>query len=96
MKRILLLICALLLFADLADDGYIGKAPLLAPQCPGKISFTSSPGSSGNIAPQAWIPLEKDLGILQPWHNQLVSAEAYDAPAFTSSYLCSSSGGLPL
>ena len=43
MKRILFLICVLLLLGDLANDGYIGKALRLCPQLPGNISFTSSP-----------------------------------------------------
>ncbi|MEJ2363623.1 MAG: hypothetical protein P8017_02885 [Deltaproteobacteria bacterium] len=97
MKRILLLICALLLLADLADDGYIGKAPHLAPHCPGTISLTSSPDISDNIAPQVWIPLEKELGLLRPWNNQWALIEAYDFPSIINSYLYySSSGGLPL
>lgn len=96
MKRILLLICALLLLADLADDGYIGKAPLLAPHCPGTISLTSSPDISDNIAPQVWIPLEKELGLLPPWNKQWALIEAYDFPSIINSHLYSSSGGLPL
>jgi hypothetical protein len=96
MKRILLLIFALLLFADLADDGYIGKAPLLAPQCPGTVSLTSSPGISDNIAPQVWILPEKELGLLQPWNNQWALVEAYGLSSIINSYLYSSSGGLPL
>jgi hypothetical protein len=96
MKRILLLIFALLLLADLANDGFIGKAPHLAPLCPGTISSTSSPDSADNIAPQVWIPLEKELGLLQPWNNQWALIEAYDFPSIINSHLCSSSGGLPL
>jgi len=96
MKRILFLICAFLLLADLADNGFIGKAPLLAPHCPGTISFTSSPGSSDNIAPRVWILPEKELGLLQPWNNQWDLDETYDFPSIINSYLYSSSGGLPL
>jgi hypothetical protein len=96
MKRILLLICVLLLLADLADDGYIGQAPLLAPHCPGTISLASAPDISDNIAPQVWIPPEKELGLLQPWNHQWALVEAYDFPSITNSHLYSSSGGLPL
>jgi hypothetical protein len=96
MKRILLLICALLLLADLADDGYIGKAPRLAPHCPGTISLTSSPDISDNIAPQAWILPGKESGLLQPWNNPWALIEAYDFPSIINSHLYSSSGGLPL
>ena len=96
MKRILVLICALLLCADMAVDGYIGKAPLLSPLCPGTISSTSSPDSADNIAPQVWIPPEKELGLLKPWNNHWALVEAYDPPSIINSYLYSSSGGLPL
>ena len=49
MKRILFLLCALLLLKDLADDGCLCKATALPPHGPGKFSFTTSPDSSGTI-----------------------------------------------
>ena len=36
MKRLLFLICALILLSDLADDGSFGKAWLAVSPCPGK------------------------------------------------------------
>ena len=75
MKRILFLICVLLLLGDLADDGYIGKAPLLSPQLPGNISFTSSPDGSDNVVSSAWIPPGRLPCILQRGQNQLHLAE---------------------
>jgi hypothetical protein len=96
MNRILFFICALLLLVDLADDGYFGKAPLLPPQCPGKISFVSSPGGWGNVVALAWIPPERLPCILQRGQNQRHLAEVADALAEIDCFFLSSSGGLPL
>ena len=96
MKRILILICTLLLLADLADDGCLGKVKSLAPRCPGTISVTSSLGSSDNIESQVWILLVELVSILQRWQNQLVIIEVHDALSITNPYFFSSSGGLPL
>jgi hypothetical protein len=52
MKRILFLICALLLLADLADEGRLDKVRLAAPQCPGKFSSTYSSQHKGEVALQ--------------------------------------------
>ena len=96
MKRILFFICALLLLLDLADDGYFGQAPPLVPQCPGKISFTSSPGGSDNVVSSVWIPPVRLPCILQRGQNQLHLAEVASALAKIDCSLLSSSGGLPL
>jgi hypothetical protein len=96
MKRIFFLMCALLLLADLADDGFLGKVPALLPQCPGNISFTTSPYSSGNNAPQVSLPLGELRVILQHWQNQLVFVEVGNILAKIDCCLLGSSGGLPL
>jgi hypothetical protein len=41
MKRVVLLILALLLLSDLAEDGSLGKATFVAPQSSAKTSLTS-------------------------------------------------------
>lgn len=41
MKRVVLLILALLLLSDLAEDGCLGKATFVAPQSSAKTSLTS-------------------------------------------------------
>jgi hypothetical protein len=96
MKRIFFLICALLLLADLADDGCLGKAQPVAYVFPGIISFTQSPDSSGKVEIQVWIPPTKLIGIRQRWQNQSVLVELHNASPLIHPYLFSSSGGIPL
>jgi hypothetical protein len=96
MKRILFLLCALLLLKDLADDGCLCKATALPPHGPGKFSFTTSPDSSGTIVAQVWLSPGELRGILQRWPNQPVVIEVGNTLAKIDSYLLSSSGGLPL
>ena len=95
MKRILLLICALIILADLADDGCFGKARPLTPRCLTKISLTSSPGSSDSVECPAGISPTKFPGIRQPWQNQIILIEVDEIPAIIDHSLLSSSGGLP-
>jgi hypothetical protein len=96
MKRILLLICALIILADLADDGCFGKARLLTPRCLTNISLSFSPGSSDKVEFPAWISPTKFPGIRQPWQDQLILIELDEIPAIIDHSLFSSSGGLPL
>lgn len=96
MKRILVLLCALLFLLDLADDGYLGKAPALTPQLPGTVSFFSSPDSSGTIVPQVWLADIALLGALQRWQNQEILVEVEEHLTKIDCYLLGSSGGLPL
>jgi hypothetical protein len=96
MKRILLLICALIILADLADDGCLGKARPLAPRCLAKISLTLSPGSSDSFECPAGIVPTKFPGVRQPWQNQIILIEVDEIPAIIDHSLLSSSGGLPL
>jgi hypothetical protein len=96
MKRIFFLMCALLLLADLTDDGYIGKVPALLPHCPGTSSFATSPDCSGNTAPQVWLPLGELQVTLQRWQNQEVSVAVGNTLAKIDCCLLGSSGGPPL
>jgi hypothetical protein len=96
MKRIVLGICALLLLADLADDGYLGKVPALLPQGPGNFSLTTSPDSSGDMAPQVWLPPGELRATLQGWQKQPVLVEVGNTLAKIDCCLLGSSGGLPL
>jgi hypothetical protein len=96
MKRILLCICALMLMADLADDGFLGKVPAVLSHGPGSYSLTTCTSSSGKIASQVWLPLEELQFTLQRWQNHpfLVKVGNTHTKIFCS--LHSSSGGLPL
>ena len=96
MKRIFFLIFILLMVADLADDGCLGKPQPVAFLCPGTISFTQSPDSLGKVEIQVWIPPTKLIGIHQKWQNQSVLVEVNNASTFIHTYLFSGSGGIPL
>lgn len=96
MKRILLLICVLLLVVDLADDGSLGKLPTCFPRSPGNSDLTISPDSSGKIAAQAWLPLGELRVTLQYFQNQPVLSEVGNTLAKIDCSLLGSSGGLPL
>jgi hypothetical protein len=94
MKRILFLICALILLADLADDGCLGKTKV--PQCPGKIPSTSSPHDWGEVDTQVDLPPAKLLGISQLFQFLVTLFEAARGFDGIDFYLLSSSGGIPL
>jgi hypothetical protein len=96
MKRIFFLMCALLLLADLADDGYIGKVPALLPQGPENLSFTTSADNSENMTPQGGLLLGELRVILQRRQNQSVAVEVGNTLARIDCCLLGSSGGLPL
>jgi hypothetical protein len=96
MKRIFFLLCALLLLADLADDGCLGKAKSAVPRCPGTISFTSSLNGSVKVESQVGITPTRMIGIRQRWQNQAVLVEVNNAPPLIHPYLFSSSGAIPL
>jgi hypothetical protein len=94
-KRILLLLCAILIIVDLADDGCLGKAPLLAPQYPEQISLTDSLDSSGDIAPQCCLAIEVSPGILKRWQEKLALVYVGNCLINNICYGIGSSGGLP-
>jgi hypothetical protein len=57
MKRVVLLILALLLLSDLAEDGCLGKATFVAPQSDAETSFTSSlHNCSGKVDSRCTLP----------------------------------------
>ena len=95
-QHTIMLLCAIVLLLDLADDGCLGKAQPATPRCPGTISLTSSPGSSGNAEFPVWIPPARLPGILQCWQNQSILVEIEDLLPIIDCYLLGSSGGLPL
>jgi hypothetical protein len=96
MKRVVMLICALVLVLDLSDDGRLGKAPFVSPHSLVK-SLEVSPEHYGSV----------ELG----WHNEILrdnfqdaSPQSFDQPVNSvvthtrkiihSCNLCSS-GGIP-
>jgi hypothetical protein len=50
MKRLLILLCALCLLLDLADDGFLGKVPIIPPHSPvNSLSFHSQAPDSDQV-----------------------------------------------
>jgi hypothetical protein len=96
MKRIVFLICALLLVFDLANDGCIGKAPPPSPRCADKFFLTLSPESSTNTESPLCIPPAGFPDILRSWHTPSLLAEIENPPGKIDYYLLASSGGIPL
>jgi hypothetical protein len=96
MKRVLFLICALLLLVDLADDGYLGKVNYVFPHGKGA-SSVDSPSQKNN-------KIDFQLGLLPPkspsspycWQYLAISVEVTRFFSINGDYLLSSSGGIPL
>ena len=89
-----MLLCALALLVDLAEDGCLGKAEPMTPLCPGTISH-SSPGKSGNAESPALIPPARLPDILQVCQNQWILVKIENPLTIFKCFLLSSSGGIP-
>ena len=96
MKRLLFLICALILLADLAEDGCFGKAWLAVSPCPGKSLSQLSPHDRGKVAPQVDLPPLKLLSISHALQFPVTLFEVVRGFCIIDFCLLSSSGGIPL
>jgi hypothetical protein len=96
MKRILFLVCALLLLVDLADDGYLGKVTYATPYGKGSNSFNLSSKNPDKIDLQFGLPPPKSIGSLHCWQYLLTSIEVGHTFTVSGCHLLSSSGGMPL
>jgi hypothetical protein len=96
MKRILFFICALLLFFDLADDGYLGKVNYVGPQGQRASWFKSVPIKLEKIDLEFGLPPPKSP--VSPHFCQYLAKSIEFVLFFTTSgcHLLSSSGGIPL
>jgi hypothetical protein len=96
MKRVVLLILALLLLSDLAEDGCLGKATFVAPQSSDKTSLSSplhdcsGKVDSGDILPSGG----KKTPRLTPFLPDVLLVQ----PTLKIILVCNngSSGGIPL
>ena len=96
MKRVLLLISALLLLVDLADDGYLGKVNYVFAYGQGASSYNSPSQKNNKIDLQLGLPPPESPG--SP-HCRQYQAKLFKVTHFLSIkgyYLLSSSGGIPL
>jgi hypothetical protein len=95
MRRLVFLICIVVLMCDLADDGFLGKVKCVAPTHTAKYSAASPQSSSGKADSQAGLPSENAPDNLDRLSRQPVSLAIADGFRTSDFYLFSSSGGLP-
>jgi hypothetical protein len=95
MKRILLLICILLVLVDLADDGYLGKVNYVFPHGQGASSFNSSSQKTNKIDLQFGLSPPKYPSSPHYWQYLVKSIEVTRFSNINDDYLLSSSGGIP-
>jgi hypothetical protein len=95
MRRLIFLICIVVLMCDLADDGYLGKVKLVAPTHTAKYSVASLHSSSGKADSQAGLPPENLPDFFGPFPSPSASLEIVPFFKISEFFLLSSSGGLP-
>ncbi len=96
MKRGILLIVALLLVLDLAEDGYLGRAKFVPPHSSAKTSLTSSPQfDSAKIDSSDLPPSQNWAKIPCPRQVQPVMQPAQQSLKITTYCNNGSSGGMP-
>jgi hypothetical protein len=94
--RTVILLCAIALLVDLAEDGCLGKAEPVTPPSHGTIFHTCSPGKSSSAESPVLIPPARLPDILQGWQEQSIFAEIESPLIIIKCFLLSSSGGIPL
>jgi hypothetical protein len=98
MKRLVLLILAMLLLVDMAEDGYLGKVKFCLPNPPAKTTITSSHHNpcSGQSFSQHELALPKLPGSLP--YGEALPVSLHVPPTLQIMHCChlSSSGGIPL
>jgi hypothetical protein len=96
MRRLVFLICAVVLMLDLADDGCLGKVKLVAPTHAAGYSVASTAHGSGKVDSQVDLP---------PLNWQVLTSQFPDQPVLIRGIHChrkcnfslfGSSGGIPL
>jgi hypothetical protein len=96
MRRLIFLLCAVVLLLDLADDGCLGKVKLVAPTHTASYFVASSAHGSGKVDSQVDLP---------PLNRQELESQFPDQPLLIRGIHChrkcnfslfGSSGGIPL
>jgi hypothetical protein len=95
MRRLVFLICIVVLMCDLADDGFLGKVKLVAPNHTAKYSVASPQSNSGKADSQAGLPPENAVVSLDQFPSQSASLGIIPFFKIRDFFLLSSSGGLP-
>jgi hypothetical protein len=95
-RRLIFLICVVVLLCDLADDGGLGKVKCVAPAPAAHYSVASSSHASGTADPQVALPPAILRANPGPFPSQPASVEVPHNHNLSSFPFQSSSGGLPL
>jgi hypothetical protein len=95
-KRTILVICALVLLLDLADDGHLGNVKFVAPDSPVESLKTSCEcHKSGQVESLGELPRANFLGIPYRYPSQPATPVVRTNCKIIVSSLLSSAGGLP-
>ncbi len=97
LRRLIFLLCAVVLLLDLADDGCLGEAKLAGPPSQAaKYFFSSSSQDSGQVDSSAGLPPENLPEIIAPPPSQPVFCGVANCVEINHFFFFCSSGGLPL
>jgi hypothetical protein len=96
MRRLIFLICAVVLLFDLADDGRLGKVKFVAPNHAAQFSASSAHSTSGQVDSQAGLPPAGLLGSPPPFTSQSASFGFVRCLTTNNFHFFGSAGGLPL
>jgi hypothetical protein len=96
MRRLIFLLCAVVLLLDLADDGCLGKVKLVSSHNAAKCSVTSCDHNSGKIDPQFVLPPAKLREYGREFIDRQVSGGIGHNIELDDFCYFGSSGGIPL
>jgi hypothetical protein len=96
MRRLIFLICAVVLLFDLADDGCLGKIKFVASHNTAKCSVASPNPTSGNSHFQVALAPENGRDLRQEFSAQPAAVAVTPSCKINHPYHFGSSGGLPL
>jgi hypothetical protein len=96
LRRLIFLICVIVLMFDLADDGFLGKVKLVAPSHTANYSVASPQQNSGPDDSPAVLPPENPPNIFDLFPGEPVSIGMVHGFKISDFFLVNSSGGIPL
>ncbi len=96
MRRLLFLICAVVLLLDLADDGCLGKVKFVAPQHAAQYSVASSNHNSGKVECRVVLTSENLRDLPRQFSDQPVGLGMVLCHPLNDFCFPGGSGGIPL
>jgi hypothetical protein len=94
-KRLIFLICLVVLIFDLSDDGFLGKVKFVAPSHTAQYSVASPQQNSAPDDSQVSLPPENLPNIFDLFPGEPASAGMVHGFKISDFFLVNSSGGLP-